>query len=108
MVVKTRVRAILFPVVLYVLSGGMSAYFIQTAVNGARGLKTKDEYKQQIYALRQQLDVLKSDRAHWLHRVTLMRSDALDRDLAEEQARTKLDYVDSRDLVIFTDPLRQR
>ena len=108
MVVKTRLRAILFPVVLYVLSGGVSAYFIQTAINGERGLKTKDEYKQQIYALRDQLAGLKSDREHWLHRVTLMRSDALDRDLAEEQARLKLDYVDSRDLVIFTDPLRQR
>ena len=108
MVVKTRLRAILFPIVLYVLSGVTSAYFIQTALNGERGLKTKDEYKQQIYALRQQLDLLKSDRAHWLHRVTLMRSDALDRDLAEEQARLKLDYVDSRDLVIFTDPLHQR
>ena len=108
MVVRTRSRAILFPLILYVLSGGMSTYFIQTALNGARGLKTKDEYRQQVYALRQQLADLKSDREHWQHRVALMRSDALDRDLAEEEARLKLDYVDSRDLVIFTDPLRQR
>ena len=108
MVVKTRLRAILFPIVLYVLSGGMSAYFIQTALNGERGLKTKDEYRQQITALRQQLETLKSDRQHWLYRVTLMRTDGHDRDLAEEQARLKLGYTDSRDLVIFTEPLRQR
>ncbi len=103
MVVRTRLRAILFPIVLYALSGGTSAYFIQTALNGERGLKTKDDYKRQIFALRQDLDRLKTEREHWQHRVTLMRSDALDRDLAEEQARFKLDYVDPRDLVVFID-----
>lgn len=108
MVVRTRLRAILFPIILYVLSGGVSAYFVQTALNGERGLKTKDDYKQQIFALRQQLDQLKTDHDHWQHRVTLMRSDALDRDLVEEEARLKLDYVDSRDLVIFTNPLKLR
>lgn len=108
MVVRTRLRAILFPIVLYALSGGMSAYFIQTALNGERGLKTKDEYKRQIYALRDDLARLKEDSAHWQHRVTLMRADALDRDLSEEQARLKLDYVDPRDLVIFIDANRQR
>lgn len=101
MVVRTRIRAILFPIVLYAVSGSMSAYFIHTAYNGDRGIRTKDEYKKQISALRQDLDRLKSDHDHWTHRVTLMRSDGLDRDLAEEQARLKLDYVDPRDLVIF-------
>ena len=101
MVVRTRIRAILFPLVLYAVSGSMSAYFIQTAYNGDRGIRTKDEYKKQIFALRQDLDRLKSEHGHWEHRVVLMRSDGLDRDLAEEQARLKLDYVDPRDLVIF-------
>lgn len=108
MVIRTRLRAFLFPVVLYALSGGMSAYFIQTAWNGERGLKTKDEYKRQIFDLRQTLAQLQSERDHWQHRVTLMRSDALDRDLASEQARLKLGYVDPRDLVIFTDGSRRR
>lgn len=107
MVVRTRLRAILFPVILYALSGVVSAYFIHTALDGERGVKTKDEYKRQIFALREDLDRLKTERDHWQHRVTLMRSDALDRDLAEEQARLKLDYVDSRDLVIFLDGARR-
>ena len=101
MVVRTRIRAILFPLALYAVSGGMSAYFIHTAYDGERGVRTKEEYKRQIFALRGDLDRLKLDYDHWQHRVTLMRSDALDRDLAEEQARSKLDYVDPRDLVIF-------
>ena len=108
MVVRTRIRAILFPILLYVVSGGISAYFIHTALHGERGVKAKEEYRQQIFALRQQLDQLKSEHQHWQHRVTLMRSDGLDRDIAEEQARLKLDYVDARDLVIFTDAVVQR
>ena len=43
MVVRTRLRAILTPLLLYVVSGAMSAYFIQTAIHGDRGLRTKDE-----------------------------------------------------------------
>lgn len=106
MVVRTRLRAVLVPLVLYAVTGAMSAYFIQTTLNGERGLRTKAEYKQQIAALRADLSKLKDDHAAWLHRVTLMRSDAVDRDLAEEQARSKLDYVDSRDLVVFFDRKR--
>ena len=63
MVVRTRLRAILFPVIFYALSGVASAYFVQTALNGERGLKTKDEYKRQIFALRQDFDRLKTERA---------------------------------------------
>lgn len=108
MVVRTRLRAILTPLVLYAVSGAMSAYFIQTAIHGDRGLRTKDEYKVQIAALRGDLDRLKEERAGWQHRVTLMRSETVDRDLASEEIRLKLGYVDPHDLVIFTDANRKR
>jgi cell division protein FtsB len=108
MVVRTRLRAILTPLVLYLVSGAMSAYFIQTALHGERGLHTKQDYQQQIASLRADLDRLKAERLQWLHRVTLMRSEALDRDLAQEEARAKLDYVDPRDLVIFLAGLHRR
>jgi cell division protein FtsB len=108
MVVRTRLRAILTPLLLYVVSGAMSAYFVQTAIHGERGLKTKDEYKIQIADLRADLDRLKAERAKWQHRVTLMHSDTVDSDLAGEQIRLKLGYVDAHDLVIFTDANRKR
>ena len=108
MVVRTRLRAILTPLLLYAVSGAMSAYFVQTAIHGDRGLKTKEEYKVQIADLRADLDRLKTERAGWQHRVTLMRSDTVDRDLASEEIRLKLGYVDPRDLVIFTDANRKR
>ena len=108
MVVRTRLRAILTPLLLYAVSGAMSAYFIQTAIHGERGLKAKEEYKIEIAELRADLDKLKAERAGWLHRVTLMHSDTVDRDLASEEIRLKLGYVDPRDLVIFTDANRKR
>ena len=101
MVVRTRIRAVLGPLMLYSIAGAVSAYFIWTANNGERGLKAKLEYKHQIAALRTQLDDLKAERLQWAHRVVLMRSEGVDRDLAEEQARAKLGYVDPRDVMIF-------
>ena len=108
MVVRTRLRAILTPLLLYAVSGAMSAYFVQTAIHGDRGLKTKEEYKVQIADLRADLDRLKAERAGWQHRVALMHSDTVDRDLASEEIRLKLGYVDPHDLVIFTDANRKR
>ena len=106
MVVRTRLRAILGPFLLYSIAGAVSSYFIWTANNGERGLKAKLEYKQQITTLRQQLMSLQEQRLQWAHRVALMRSEAVDRDLAEEQARAKLDYVDAKDVMIFESPAR--
>ena len=108
MVVRTRLRAILTPLLLYAMSGATSAYFVQTAIHGERGLKAKEEYKAEIAQLRSDLDRFKAERAQWQHRVGLMHSDTVDRDLASEEIRLKLGFVDPRDLVIFTDANRKR
>ena len=104
MVIRTRIRAILGPLMLYSIAGAVSAYFIWTANNGERGVRAKIEYKAQIASLHQQLAGLQDERAQWAHRVVMMRSEAVYRDLAEEQARAKLDFVDPRDVMIFESP----
>ena len=101
MVVRTRLGAIVTPILFYALAGVASAYFIDTAVNGERGLKTKEEYRRGVASVTADLDALKADRAQWEHRISLLRSEAIDQDLLAEQARAKLDYVDPRDLVVF-------
>jgi cell division protein FtsB len=106
MVIRTRFRAILVPLALYVVSGAVSGYFLWTAKNGERGTKAKLEYKATIAELRGNLMDLQAQRAKWEHRVGLMRSENVDRDLAEEQARDKLDEVDSRDVEIFIGPAK--
>ena len=102
MVVRTRIRAIMVPLTLYVVSGAVSGYFLWTAKNGERGTRAKLEYKASIAELRATLGDLQAQRAKWEHRVSLMRSESVDRDLAEEEARNTLGYVDSRDVEIFT------
>ena len=94
------------PLTLYLVSGAVSSYFLYTAKNGERGTKAKLEYKATIAELRNTLLGLQAQRTKWDHRVSLMRSESVDRDLAEEQARDKLDYVDSRDVEIFTGAIK--
>ncbi|MDX7953260.1 septum formation initiator family protein [Lichenihabitans sp. Uapishka_5] len=106
MVVRTRIRAIMVPLTLYVVSGAVSGYFLWTAKNGERGTVAKLEYKASIAQLRDTLADLQGQRAKWEHRVSLMRSESVDRDLAEEQARDKIGYVDSRDVEIFTGAIK--
>jgi cell division protein FtsB len=101
MVIHRRWRAILYPLFLYCVSGAAGGYFVWHAVNGERGLKTKDEYEHRIAALRDQLQELKEERASWAHRIALMKGAAIDRDLLEDQARSLLGRVDKNDLVVF-------
>jgi cell division protein FtsB len=102
MVVRTRLRAILFPIAFYVVLGVASGYLVWDAWNGERGLKTKDEYSNQMQTLGAELHALQAERQSWDRRVALMRSDAVDRDLLDEEARAVLDRVGKNDLVVFT------
>ena len=101
MVIYKRVRATLYPLLLYCLSGSIGAYFVWHAVNGERGLKTKDEYERKITALLGELDGLRSEYALWSHRVALLSGRVIDRDLIDEEARALLGRVHRNDLVVF-------
>ena len=108
MVVRTRARAILFPLAFYVVLGVASGYLVWGAWNGERGLKTKTEYAAQMQALTAELKSVQEERQGWERRVALMRSDAVDRDLLDEEARAVLDHVGKNDLVVFTNPTAVR
>ncbi len=101
MVVRTRLRAILFPLVLYLVSGGIGGYFVWHAINGDRGLKVSGEYEKSIAMLKTELETTRADSAKWQHRIDLMRGATIDRDLLEEEARATLDRVGKDDLVVF-------
>jgi cell division protein FtsB len=108
MVVRTRVRAILLPIAFYLVSGGVSGFFVWQASIGDRGLNAKAEYQAQMATLTSQLATLRDERGAWERKVSLMHADALDRDLLDEEAREKLDRVDKNDLVVFTNPVKLR
>ena len=101
MVIYKRLRATLYPLALYCVSGAIGGYFVWHAVNGERGLKTKDEYEHKIASLRGDLEELKLEHASWDHRIALLSGREIDRDLLDEEARVLLDRVNRNDLVVF-------
>jgi cell division protein FtsB len=101
MVIRQRLRAIFFPLILYSVSGAAAAYFIWHANNGERGLKTNDEFAHKIEALESQLQALKAEHAQWLHKIALLKGEMIDRDLLDEEARLRLGRVGKNDLVVF-------
>jgi cell division protein FtsB len=101
MVIYKRLRATLYPLALYCVSGAIGGYFVWHAVNGERGLKTKDEYEHKIASLRGELEELKLEHASWDRRIALLSGRKIDRDLLDEEARVLLDRVNRNDLVVF-------
>jgi cell division protein FtsB len=101
MVIRRRLRAVLIPLALYAVSGSAASYFVWHAYNGSRGLKAKEEYRQQIAELTTRLHAIQDERAGWERRISMMSADSIDRDLLEEEARVTLGRVQKDELVLF-------
>jgi len=108
MAVKTRARAILFPIAFYLVLGVASGYLVWGASNGERGLKAKAGYDAEAAQLQVELKQAQDERERWRRRVDSMRSEAIDRDLLDEEARAVLDRVGKDDVVIFTADAKAR
>lgn len=104
MVVKRRFRRFLMPLALYCASAAVVAYFVHHANHGRRGAEARRELKIKAYELGKELESAKAERQEWERRIALLRSDQIDRDLLEEQARIMLGRVHKNDLVIITGP----
>ncbi len=107
MVIRRRLRAVLFPLLLYCVSGTVGGYFVWHALNGERGLKTKDEYEHKIALLEEDLGQLQAEHARWAHKIDLMQGQTVDRDLLDEEARRLLGLSHKNELVIFVAAPRQ-
>ena len=101
MVIRRRVRAIVVPAVLWTVSALVVGYFVQQAEGGNRGLEAKRALKIEAYGLNRDLSAAKAERAIWEHRVSLLRSEQIDRDLLEERARVVLGRVHANDVVVI-------
>jgi cell division protein FtsB len=101
MVTRKRLRSILTTLGLYVMAALLIGYFGVNAYSGNHGLKAKEDLDQQIAALSTDLERLKLERAQWERRVALLRSDRLDPDMLDEEARALLDYVAPNELTLM-------
>ena len=97
---RSRVRAALGAIGLYVAAALIIGYFWAHAHSGDHGLKAKHDLVQRAADLTRELSELRQERAAWEHRVSLLRPNAVDPDLLEERARAQLDYMHPRDLTL--------
>jgi len=102
MVVRTRLRSIVAPIVLYVVLGAATGYLVWGASTGEHGLKAKVRYDAEAERLRAELSALKDERARWQRRVTDLRPESIDRDLLDEEAHALLNRVQKDEVLIFT------
>lgn len=101
MVVRRRLRAVLFPLALYAVAAGVVGYFVHNAKIGNRGLAAKQALKIQIFNTNREMDVARAERQEWEERVALLKADHVDRDLLEERARVILGRVHRNELVVI-------
>jgi len=102
MVVRTRLRSIVAPIVFYLVLGAATGYLVWGASSGEHGLKAKAKYDAEAEELRTELAALKQERAQWERRTTDLRPESIDRDLLDEEAHALLDRVQKDEVVIFT------
>ena len=101
MVVRRRLRAVLFPLALYCVSGSIGGYFFWHAVNGERGLKTKEDYERKISSLQAELRGLQRERQTWQAKIELLHGTTIDQDLLDEEVRSRLGRVHKNDLIVI-------
>jgi cell division protein FtsB len=104
MVVRTRVRSIVF----YLALGVASGYLVWGASNGEHGLNAKLKFDGEADDLKAQLAALKDERERWERRVASLRPESVEKDLLDEEAHAMLDRVGRDEVVIFTAPQQAR
>ncbi|MCB1534919.1 MAG: septum formation initiator family protein [Rhodoblastus sp.] len=105
--VRTRLRANIAPIVFHVFSALVAGYFVWHALHGQRGLKTRDENAEKVAELQTTLDGLRAERARWRRNIDLVRGEAIDRDMLEEQARVELGRIQKNEVVILDPPAKR-
>ncbi len=104
MVVRTRLRSIVVPMLFYLVLGVATGYLVWGASNGPHGLTAAEKDAAEAVTLQTELAALKDERARWERRVAALRPDSVDRDLLDEEAHVQIDRIFKDEVVIFTAP----
>lgn len=100
MVTRRRLRTFLTALGLYCGAALLIGYFWANAYTGNHGLRARQGLDLQIARLEAERDASRAERLLWERRVALLRPESLDPDILDERARTLLDFVDERDLIL--------
>jgi cell division protein FtsB len=95
--VRKQLKSIVGPAI----GAGLSLYFGYHLVEGDRGLNAWVRLTEQLRAAKADGDQVRSERSLQEQRVSLLRSDHLDPDMLDEQARAALNLVAPGEIVIL-------
>ncbi len=101
MVTRMRFRRFVVPVALYAVTVAVVSYFSYHAYHGNRGLNAKREYKERIAVLKQEMDQVTTEKTALERRVSLLRTEHVERDLLEERARVILNNAHKNDVIVL-------
>ncbi len=93
---KRRARDVVGPVLGFCIVG----YFVYHSIEGDRGLTAYVRLTERLAEAHAQLDEVQAERQTLERRVKLLRTDNLDPDMLDEQARRILNYVRPDEIVI--------
>jgi cell division protein FtsB len=96
--VRRRLRAAIPPAIFLLLA----VYFGWNAMRGDRGLVAQQQDKLDLAAAQVQLTHANAEVAQWENKINGMGDRDLDLDALDGQARSMLNLVDPRDLVVMT------
>jgi cell division protein FtsB len=101
MVIRRGLRSIFVTLALYLVSGAAVSYFMFHAQHGARGLEARGAVRESLKDLEAELASLVAERKSWERHLALVRDEAVDRDLLEENARSVLGRTHKNDVIVM-------
>ena len=101
MIIRTRWRSVLQTVTLHLGAAAIVGYFAFQGYNGQYGLIARRSFEQQIASLSGELDRLRAEREALQGKVELLAPDRIDPDMLDEEARSLLNLVHRKDLVLL-------
>lgn len=101
MMTRTRRRTIFQTIMLHLGAAALIGYFAVQGYNGQYGLIAKRSFEQQHTVLTEQLDALRAQREALQAKVSLLDPSRIDADLLDEEARSLLDLINPKDLVML-------
>lgn len=94
--IKRRLQAAVPPLLFLALAG----YFVWSATQGERGLKSYAKRQDDLKLAQQDLQRAQAEISVWERRVAGLRTSHLDPDALDERARAMLNLSDGNDIVV--------
>lgn len=100
MVTRQRRQSTLNRLWMPLITAAFLGYFGYHAFNGYYGILSRDRLEAEAESLSRKLEALKQERADYELRVQMLRSDGLDADLIDVEARRALDRIRPDEVVL--------